>query len=158
MKETKRQIIEDDGTFPNNAALPLVVAREVVSPDAGAAVFEELFHRNYWRAAWRSGIFDFDHYHSTAHEVLGCFSGHAVLRLGGAVNQRVELKAGDAMIIPAGVAHRCVSAQDFICVGAYPNGQVWDTCYGKAGERPAADERIAALGPWENDPLASPGV
>jgi uncharacterized protein YjlB len=145
--------IADDGVFPNNANQPLVIARQFL-PGNDPVAFEGLFEQNGWPPSWRAGIFNFDHYHSTAHEVLGCFQGSATLHFGGSEGISVELTAGDAVIIPAGVAHRCVKSNQFSCVGAYPAGQSWDTCYGKPGERPAADERIELLGGWQRDPLA----
>lgn len=151
--EASRHLIEDDGRFPNNPNVPLVIARQVLTTDCSAEAFEALFRRNEWMPAWRAGIFDFDHYHSTAHEVLGCFSGSASLQFGGGANCRIHVKAGDAIIIPAGVAHRCISADNFVCVGAYPKGQSWDTCMGEPSERPEADARIRALGNWTHDPL-----
>jgi uncharacterized protein YjlB len=36
-----------------------------------AAVFEELFESNGWGGSWRDGIYDYAHYHSRIHEVLG---------------------------------------------------------------------------------------
>ena len=38
-------------------------------------------------------------------------------------------------------------------VGAYPAGQSPDMCYGKAGERPQADDRIAKLSLPDLDPV-----
>jgi uncharacterized protein YjlB len=54
-------------------------------PDAGdrAAMFEELFKRNGWGDSWRNGIFDYVHYHSSTHEVLGIARGGASVRFGG---------------------------------------------------------------------------
>ena len=152
--DAETRLLTDDGRFPNNVNLPLIVARRVLPPNCGAPDFEDLFRANGWVPAWRAGIFGFDHYHSSAHEVLGCFRGSACLQFGGAHNFRVNVCAGDAVVIPAGVAHRCVNEEQFLCVGAYPDGQSWDTCTGKAGERPEADRRIAALGSWASDPIA----
>lgn len=148
--------VTDDGVFPNNAKLPLLFYRPLESfepRDHSAQAFENLFAQNGWPSAWRGGIFEFHHFHSTAHEVLGCFSGSALLQFGGAANVRIEVQVGDAVIIPAGVAHKCISASQFLCVGAYPAGQSWDTCYGKPGERPATDEAIAGLGHWASNPV-----
>ena len=44
-------------------------------------------------------------------------------------------------------------AQGFRVVGAYPDGQMWDMNYGKAGERPAADERIRKVPLPQLDPV-----
>jgi uncharacterized protein YjlB len=38
---------------------------------------EELFRQNGWRASWRDGIYDYVHYHSRIHEVLGVARGKA---------------------------------------------------------------------------------
>ncbi len=65
---------KDDGVIPNHPHWPLIVYRgavkftEVFDP---AAVFEELFERNGWGKSWRNGIYDYVHYHSSIHEVLG---------------------------------------------------------------------------------------
>lgn len=83
------------------------------------------------------------HYHSTTHEALGVFSGSARIRFGisdkeTSDNSGVEedVKSGDVIVIPAGVAHRCVKEEDgFTMVGAYPKGaKQWDMNYG--GENP----------------------
>jgi hypothetical protein len=36
---------------------------------------EELFRKNGWGASWRDGIYDYVHYHSRIHEVLGVARG-----------------------------------------------------------------------------------
>ena len=69
--------LTDDGIFPNNARLPLLVYRQAVTLPSSdpATVFETLFAEHQWGSSWRNGIYGFHHYHSTAHEVLGCFVG-----------------------------------------------------------------------------------
>src|SRR5437764_9715062 len=120
----------DDGTVPNNPALPLVLYRGAL-PESGdrAAACEEMFARNGWPDAWRNGIYPHHHYHSTAHEVLGIARGSARVRLGGEHGQTVELDAGDVVVIPAGVAHKRESASgDLLVIGAYPGGQRPNIC------------------------------
>jgi hypothetical protein len=76
----------DDGIIPNNARLPMIFyrgpVRTVDAPDP-AALFEVLFERNGWKSSLRNGIFDYVHYHSQIHEVLGIARGHATVRFGG---------------------------------------------------------------------------
>ncbi|WP_299360201.1 cupin [uncultured Paracoccus sp.] len=95
----------------------------VEGPAALAAWFEARFAANGWTGAWRNGVFDWQHYHATTHEVLGCYAGSARIQLGGADGPVHEIATGDVVIIPAGVAHcnRGASA-DFAVVGAYPEG------------------------------------
>ncbi len=150
-------VFGDDGKFPNNEKLPLVLYQNAVKlPQRDpAAIFEEIFHANGWGSSWRNGIHPFHHYHSTAHEVLGISKGEAVVRLGGDINgQTFKVRAGDVIIIPAGVAHKNNgSSPDFQVVGAYPLGQKWDMNYGKPGERPQADRNIASVPLPKTDPV-----
>jgi uncharacterized protein YjlB len=141
-------LLLDDGIFPNNSRLPLIAYREVLNlPQSDpASVIESLFTANHWPNAWRNGIFGYHHYHSTAHEALGVFSGTAQVQLGGESGLTLEITRGDVLIIPAGVAHKNMGAsRDFRLVGAYPQGQRPDTRYGEPGERPQADHNIAAV-------------
>jgi uncharacterized protein YjlB len=70
---------------------------------------------------------------------------------GGAIQ---ELRAGDVVIIPVGVAHKNVAASaDFGVVGAYPAGQDCDMNYGKGGERPGTDENIVRVPLPKSDPV-----
>ena len=158
MAKPKIQIllIPDDGTFPNNDALALILMHQVFDPTTKNLVgsIEETFHVNAWRGSWRNGIFTFHHYHSTAHEVLGLYAGRVKAQFGGPDGQAVTGKAGDAIIIPAGVAHKNLDqSPDFRCVGAYPAGQSPDMQYGKPGERPLADQNIITVPLPKTDPV-----
>ena len=91
-------------------------------------------------------MYGYHHYHSTAHEVLGVYGGTAEIQLGGEDGVVVSIARGDMVIIPAGVAHKNLgSSRDFRVVGAYPRGQRPDMNYGRAGERPRADENITRV-------------
>jgi uncharacterized protein YjlB len=75
-----------------------------------AAVFEELFESNGWGDSWRNGIYDYVHYHSRIHEVLGVARGEGKVQFGGHLGRTLKVKAGDAAILPAGTGHQCLSA------------------------------------------------
>jgi len=146
---------KDDGIFPNSP-LPLLFYRQVLAPNTEdpASIFEERFTKLDWTNSWRNGVYSFPHYHSTSHEVLGVYSGVATLRLGGEHGKNVNVRAGDVIVIPAGVAHQNLGASsDFGVVGAYPGGCKWDLLRGLPGERPKADRNIAALPIPDNDPI-----
>jgi len=143
----------DDGVVPNNPALPLVVYRgALVEGGDRATACEAMFTRHGWPDAWRNGIYGHHHYHSTAHEVLGIAAGNARVRLGGEDGQTVELRAGDVVVIPAGVAHKRESASaDLLVIGAYPRGQRPDLCRAEASGHDGAHDR--ALGRISAVPL-----
>src|ERR671938_1556326 len=107
-REPERHLFADDGRIPNNPRLPLLVYRRALepSPPDPAAAFEAAFARNGWTGAWRDGIYGFHHYHSTSHEVLGIARGRVRVRLGGEGGLATELRAGDVVVIPAGVGHK----------------------------------------------------
>jgi len=147
-------VLEDDGTFPNSR-LPVLIytAVRLPSPDL-AGGFERLFQSNGWGGTWRDGIYDFHHYHSTAHEVLGIAGGTAVVQLGGPSGVTLEVRAGQCLILPAGTAHKRIrSSRQLLVVGAYPAGQEPDLCRGVPADRPAADRRIAGVPLPARDPV-----
>ncbi len=89
---------KDDGIIPNHPRWPLVIYRGAVRFAEGldpAAVFEELFAGNGWGDSWRNGIYDYVHYHSRIHEVLGIARGSGKVQFGGINGRTLELKAGD---------------------------------------------------------------
>jgi len=148
--------IPDDGIFPNNNTLPLILMQLVFDPTAKNLVraIEKTFHANAWGRSWRNGIYNFHHYHSTAHEVLGLYAGRVKAQFGGPDGQMVSAEAGDVIIIPAGVSHKNIEqSSDFRCVGAYPGGQSPDMQYGRPDERPQVDQNIGSVPFPKTDPV-----
>jgi len=149
-------LFEDDGAIPNNSRLPLLLYRSALdfAHKDPASLCEKVFAAHGWNDAWRNGIYDFPHYHSTAHEVLGIAQGHAKVRLGGAQGRQVTVDPGDVIVIPAGVGHQNLgSSPDFLVIGAYPRGQSWDLCRDAPDERPQVLDNIARVPLPDNDPV-----
>jgi uncharacterized protein YjlB len=144
----------DDGRFPNSRQPVLIYGQALAAEEASPEAMEALFDGNGWPSQWRSTVFDYHHYHSTAHECLGVAGGSAELRLGGPGGRVFSVTTGDVLVLPAGTTHQRVSASaDFVVVGAYPPGSDWDLLRGEPGERPAADQRIAAVALPGTDPV-----
>lgn len=149
-------LLSEDGAIPNNPKLPLVIYRRACncSGDNAAVDIARLLRRNDWSNSWRNGIYDYHHYHSIAHEVLIVVQGTVKVQFGGEHGVIRELEPGDAVVIPAGVAHKNLgSSHTLSVVGAYARGQNWDICYGRPEERPAADQRIARVSLPKTDPI-----
>lgn len=145
--------------FPNNLKLPLLIYKAYfdLGGEDGAGIIKDTFESNSWPASWVDGIYDYHHYHSTAHEVLGVATGKAVVNFGGTGGVITELNKGDVVIIPAGVAHKCLKhSSGFKCVGAYPIGQQYDMNTGMPGERLRAERNIQNLPLPETDPVLGP--
>lgn len=154
MTEPLTFTFQDDGTIPNNR-LPLLVYRGAVPPDPAA--IEKLFAANHWPPAWRNGVYPFHHFHSTAHEVLGIARGEVSVLFGGPHGQVLTARAGDVIVVPAGVAH-CNQGQsdDLLIVGAYPgNGSGPDMQRGKTGEYEAAKAAVARVPMPAGDPVGA---
>ncbi|MBG47716.1 MAG: cupin [Pseudozobellia sp.] len=153
-KTPKKLLFKDDGQIPNSK-FPLLIYKNAFEErnSAGAEWLESRFLKNGWSNSWRNGIYSFHHYHSTSHEVLGVYSGKALVHLGGEDGERVQIDAGDVIIIPAGVGHKNLKSENLGIVGAYPEGRSWDLLKGEPGERPEADKNIAALPIPKADPL-----
>jgi uncharacterized protein YjlB len=154
IKEPEVFYFKDDGAIPNSK-YPLLLYRNVFNErgDKGAEWLEQNFYSNNWSNSWRNGIFSYHHYHSVVHEVLGLYSGSALVHMGGEKGNKLTIQAGDIIVIPAGVGHKNLESDNLGVVGAYPNGMMWDMKYGKPGERPKADENIAAVPMPDHDPL-----
>ncbi len=151
-------VFQDDGLIPNNS-LPLIVRRGAIAPSAGdpARAFETTFAKNGWTGAWRDTIFEYHHYHSTSHEVLGIVSGSAIVRFGGEGGESVAVSAGDVVVIPAGVGHAWLKAsEDFLVVGAYPNGMSYDLIRAEPGAIAQARQHIAQVPLPDTDPVDGP--
>ncbi len=76
-----------NGWVPNHPTLPVLLYHQAFDPNTPdlASVMERTFEQNGWPPQWRNGVYDFHHFHSTAHEVLGFAAGSAHLILGGPV-------------------------------------------------------------------------
>ena len=147
-------LFADDGTVPNNR-LPLVLYRGALGSDGDLATrCEEMFEANGWPGAWRNGIYGHHHYHSTAHEVLGIARGSAKVQLGGEAGATVELRMGDVVVIPAGVAHKRERASsDLLVIGAYPKGQRPDICRADHAAHDQSVANVAKVALPECDPV-----
>ena len=102
---------EDDGIVPNSP-LPFIIYKRVIDVDNAQPerTIEQVFGRHGWGGMWRNGIYDYLHYHATAHEVLGIARGQARVRFGGDHGKVLEVTAGDVAILPAGTGHQCLSS------------------------------------------------
>jgi len=152
---TERYHFTDDGVIPNSR-LPVVVFRQVFSLDAnkGAAWLEGHFAGNGWGNAFRWRVYDFHHYHSNTHEVLGVYAGDAVLHLGGEDGQRISVSLGDVLVLPAGTGHKSVShSDDFAVVGAYPDGMEPDLIRLEDDRPDGVRDKVDQVPLPDNDPL-----
>lgn len=126
------RLFKDDGIVPNHPSWPLVIYRGAVKLRGRrdpAALIDALFGMNNWGKSWRDGIYDFVHYHSQIHEVLGVARGDGRVEFGGVRGRILALKAGDVAILPAGTGHRLIeSSRNFLVVGAYPPEGSYDEC------------------------------
>jgi uncharacterized protein YjlB len=142
---------------PNNPRLPLLVYSKAFEKEAGeplAALIEQQISKHQWKPAWRWGVYDFAHYHSTAHEFLGVFKGEASIRFGDSAGLEVKITPGDVVVIPAGVSHQNLgSSADFSVVGAYPAGQDADLIRAGTEEVEKVALRIAKVPIPAEDPV-----
>jgi uncharacterized protein YjlB len=109
-----------------NSDLPVLLFRSVLAPRARekGSRFRKVFKENGWTGIWADTIYDYTHFHSNAHEVLGIAEGKVTVRLGGDDGRLFRLKAGDMLVLPAGVGHRRVGSDEGLkVIGAYPPGQ-----------------------------------
>jgi len=145
-----------NGFIPNNPRLPFMCYRGALDLDGRDVEHSIIRHfaGNGWVDAWINGIYPFQHYHATAHEVLGIARGQALVQFGGPEGPKLSVAAGDAVMIPAGVGHcRLEMSEDLSVVGAYPEGQSADLRRDTATDYRDAAARIAVVPLPQLDPV-----
>jgi uncharacterized protein YjlB len=144
--------LKPNGWMPNNSLPVLLYRNAMPASNDLATAMERLFTANGWPPQWRNGVYDFHHYHSTAHEVLGFAAGHADLVLGGEGGEPVTVHSGDVLVLPTGTGHcRITASDDFLVVGAYPENEHWDIC--RTSPTPEVLERMRHVRFPASDPL-----
>ena len=148
-------INKPDGGVPNNA-LPVLIYHRVIPPDTidNAEYLEHLFRTNGWPPQWRYPVYTFTHFHSNTHEVLGVYAGSAKLQLGGEHGKIIEVNVGDVLLLPAGIGHKQISAdEDFMLVGAYPPDMKADLCHDELPQLAARTKAVNAVPLPATDPV-----
>ncbi|MCX7356425.1 MAG: cupin [Alphaproteobacteria bacterium] len=138
---------DDDDLTPNNSRLPLVVYRGAVNLSGAsdpAAMFEVLFESNGWGEGWRGGVYDYDHYHSAIHEVLGIARGRVEVRFGGEGGKATGHK-------------RLAASDDLLVVGSYPPTGRFNLRKARKGEREESLREIPRTPAPRNDPVYGRG-
>lgn len=149
--------IPPNGGTPNNDRHPAVVARAAIRPspaDPDGSV-RRLFEANGWGGTWTWQVFRDHHFHPDAFEVLGVSRGSAVLVIGGEAGRKLEVAAGDVLLLPPGWGHCMLSSSpDFAICGAYPPGQEnYTVRRASEGYDGAVVAEIAAVNVPETDPV-----
>jgi len=143
-------------SVPNNPDCPLIVYAQAV-PIGGAdpaVAFEALFDVNGWPPAWRNGVLPFHHFHSTSHEVLGIYSGEVTVCFGGEGGPEITARAGDVIVVPAGVSHKRIASQGQLgIVGAYPQGHEPDLREADSSLCASHGQRVRQVSKPQLDPV-----
>jgi uncharacterized protein YjlB len=143
--------LKDTRDIPNNPDLPVIVYHGVFT---GSTDIEAQFRQHNWTGTWTGDVYNYHHYHTNTHEVLGVKAGKATVLIGGDGGERLELHPGDVIVLPAGTGHKKVeSSHDFAVVGAYPNGQTPDLKVKDPGTRANALSQVRNVPVPTTDPV-----
>ncbi len=156
-------MFDADGDVPNNPSLPVVLINEALTfgdckPGNGGTRIPNtvsVLSSNGWGGNWVYTVFDYHHFHPNAHEALIVIKGWADIQLGGPGGEVVRVKAGDAMVLPAGTGHcRLSSSPEFSVCGGYPSGQEdYETLQALPGSGDDRADRIAKVSLPVTDPI-----
>ena len=146
---------KDDGITPNSH-LPVLIYRGLFDPayESCEEWLEEQFTLNGWSRTCHKPLFDFYHYHSNTHEVLGVCDGACYIQLADKNGVKTEITKGDVVLIPAGVGHFCVEhSKDFAVVAGYPDNVIPDVLRPSPENREKALEKMNEITLPEFDPI-----
>lgn len=150
--EPTRYVIADSPTNPGNP-LPVLHYRQAANPSGElTAWFGTLFAAHRWLGAWTGELYDFDHVHPDAFEVLGVVRGEGSVVCGGSQGTAVDVSPGDVVVIPAGVVHRAQPGS-LTVVGAYFEDARPGTVRIGSRDRLALAEQAANVAAPDMDPL-----
>src|SRR5437868_11785204 len=92
--KASRKIYFGKGNDVPNSRLPVLLFRSVLAPRASGKGqrFRQVFKRNGWAGIWTDTVYDYTHFHSNAHEVLGIAEGRVTMKLGGEDGRVFRLK------------------------------------------------------------------
>lgn len=145
-----------------NSTLPLLVAPQALPAESrNAAAAKRRLENAGWTGTWTYTVFPFWHFHTKGHEVLACIAGEAVIGFGGEGRMELRMRPGDAVVIPAGLAHMRIKGDDaFQVAGAYPPGQEGDIVRPGEMDEAALRRALASVPLPPTDPLtgARPGM
>ncbi|WP_192986008.1 cupin domain-containing protein [Carnobacterium mobile] len=149
--------VEENQPFPNNSLPVLYYPKRVTDLLGGSNSAKKvlaLFEQNGYSNGWVNGIFPYHHFHATTHEVLACIAGEATVQLGGPDTEAYSFSKGDVLLLPAGVAHKRINANDeFQIVGAYPDGLEPDIQKGEAENYETIKQMVASVAKPDKDPV-----
>jgi uncharacterized protein YjlB len=156
LPELESVMFSDDGSVPNNPHLPFLFYRNAIdlsgTPNPEDVV-ERVFSNNSWGDMWRNGIYEYLHYHSMIHEVMGIARGRAKVRFGGAKGREIDLTQGDVVVLPAGTGHQGLWVNpELVVIGAYATNGRFDVCRGSKVEYARALEAIPQVPLPASDP------
>ena len=85
--DVEKVYLLSDDKIPNNPALPLLFYHGGIRNRIASCA--NVFKENNWTNAWRNDVFDYHHFHSNTHEVLGIVSGTACILFGGENGRKI---------------------------------------------------------------------
>ena len=111
-----------NGWMPNNDHLPVLLYRKAIQPSGtNPAAASSQFERNGWPPQWRDSIYDSTTTTQPHTKRLASLQGRRRSMLGGESGHRLEVRADDIGVLPAGTGYcKLEAAADFLVVGAYP--------------------------------------
>ncbi|KAF2015161.1 hypothetical protein BU24DRAFT_463877 [Aaosphaeria arxii CBS 175.79] len=116
-------------TYVPNNKLPVIVYRDVLPEPHAEDSTTQFLEANKWQKKGFWPGTEVHHFHPNTHECYGVVVGTTTMLVGrgqldgSSGGQTIALRAGDVIVIPAGVSHMNVTmTEDYRFVGVYPDG------------------------------------